>query len=311
MFRRHLEAITDNATLALFIMDENQQCVFMNPAAEKLTGYNFGELQGKPLHDYIHHSRPDGLPYPLEECPIDRVFPQNNQEQGEEIFVHKNGSFYPVAFTASPIREDGKTIGTIIEVRDLTEEKESKLELRKIAVEREKLLVAERAAREESEALRRIGQIISAELDLNKIVQAVTDAATELIKAEFGAFFYNVLDEKGASYMLYTLSGAPREAFAHMPMPRATAMFGPTFRGERTIRIANVRNDSRFGKNPPYNGMPANHLPVTSYLAVPVASRAGEILGGLLFGHEKEDVFSERDERIVEALAAQATVASN
>jgi PAS domain S-box-containing protein len=177
------------------------------------------------------------------------------------------------------------------------------------AAERERILEAERAAREESETLRRIGQMISGETDLHKIVQAVTDAATELTRAEFGAFFYNVLDNEGASYMLYTLSGAPREAFADFPMPRATDMFGPTFRGEGTIRIGDVKGDRRFGKNPPYKGMPAGHLPVTSYLAVSVFARSGEVIGGLFFGHEKANVFNERDERVVEALAAQASVA--
>ena len=308
-YRRHLEAIAKNATLALFIMDEHQHCVFMNPAAEMLTGFDFEELRDQPLHNFVHHTRPDGTAYPLEECPIDRVFPQNYQEQGDEIFVHKDGSFYPVSFTASPIRENGETVGTIIEVRNVTQEIESARELRRVAEEREQLLNAERAAREESETLRRIGQIISAELDLHKIVQAVTDAATELTKAQFGAFFYNLLDEHGASYTLYTLSGVPIEKFSNFPMPRATAMFGPTFRGEGTIRIANVRDDARFGQNSPYYGMPEGHLPVTSYLAVSVNSRAGEVLGGLFFGHEEAGVFNEQAERIVEGLAAQAAVA--
>ncbi|HLM03003.1 MAG TPA: ATP-binding protein, partial [Pyrinomonadaceae bacterium] len=284
-------------------------CVFMNPAAEQLTGYSFAELEGHPLHNFIHHTRPDGSPYPLAECPIDRVFPQNDHEHGEEIFVHKNGSFYPVAFTASPIRRDGKTVGTIIEVRNITREKQSERERENAAREKEKLLIAEKEAREESDTLRRIGQIISAELNLQKIVQAVTDAATELTGAQFGAFFYNVLDEEGASYMLYTLSGVEPEKFANFPMPRATDMFGPTFRGEGTVRIADVHQDARFGKNEPYHGMPKGHLPVTSYLAVSVTSRAGEVVGGLFFGHEKPGVFSEGDERIVEGLAAQAAVA--
>ena len=143
-YRRQLEAVSNNATLALFIMDENQRCVFMNPAAEKLTGYKMDEVGDKPLHDYVHNKKPDGSHYPLEECPIDRVFPQNYQEQGEEIFVHKDGSFYPVSFTASPIRESDKTVGTIIEVRNITEEKDDSIETRQ-------LLDAERAAREESE----------------------------------------------------------------------------------------------------------------------------------------------------------------
>ena len=58
-------------------------------------------------------------------------------------------------------------------------------------------------------------------------MQIVTDAATELTGAAFGSFFYNVLDDKGGSYMLYTLSGVPREAFERFPMPRNTAVFGP------------------------------------------------------------------------------------
>ncbi|HEY7766984.1 ATP-binding protein [Longimicrobium sp.] len=121
-YRRQLETVAENATLALFIMDEHQRCTYMNRAAEELTGFRLQELQGKALHYYVHHTRPDGTPYPLEECPIDQAFPQNMREQGVETFVHKDGHFYPVAFTASPIRQEGRTVGTIIEVRDITDE---------------------------------------------------------------------------------------------------------------------------------------------------------------------------------------------
>ncbi len=114
------QAVCENATLAMFIMDERQHCIYMNPAAEALTGYSLAETKGRPLHDVVHHTRPDGSPYPLEECPIDQAFPENMREQGEEVFIHKDGSFYPVAFTASPLRdEEDLPVGTIIEVRDL------------------------------------------------------------------------------------------------------------------------------------------------------------------------------------------------
>ena len=159
------------------------------------------------------------------------------------------------------------------------------------------------------ETINRIGQLLSAELDQERLVQAVTDAATELTGARFGSFFYNVLDERGGSYMLYTLSGVPREAFANFPMPRATALFGPTFRGEKTIRIGDVKRDPRHGRNAPHHGLPPGHLPVTSYLAVPVTSRSGEVIGGLFFGHPEPDVFTPRHERIVEGLAAQTAIA--
>ena len=166
--------------------------------------------------------------------------------------------------------------------------------------------------REQADALRtlnEIGKVISAELDLHKTVQAVTDAATGLTGAQFGAFFYNVLNAEDGSYMLYTMAGVPREMFEHFPMPRATDLFGPTFRGEGVVRIAEVKKDPRYGKNSPYYGMPDGHLPVTSYLAVPVVSRSGEVLGGLFFGHPDVDMFTERDEIVVAGLAAQAAVA--
>jgi PAS domain S-box-containing protein len=159
-YKQYLETVCNNATLALFVMDEHQQCVYMNPAAEKLTGYALNELQGRALHDVIHHTRPDGRPYPLCECPIDQVFPQNNQEQGEEVFVHRDGHFYPVAYTASPIREAGQTIGTVIEVRDITQEKINAKMQQEVA-ERERLL------REEAEA---------AKARAETVLQSITDA---------------------------------------------------------------------------------------------------------------------------------------
>lgn len=178
-----------------------------------------------------------------------------------------------------------------------------------VGIERKRTETDLREQTEVVETINRVGQILSAELDINKIVQALTDAATELTGAQYGAFFYNVINEEGESYHLYTLSGVPREAFAHFPLPRNTDLFGPTFRGEGIVRSDDVKKDPRYGKNSPYYGIPPGHLPVTSYLAVPVVSRSGEVLGGLFFAHPEPGVFTERDEQIVVGLAAQAAIA--
>jgi PAS domain S-box-containing protein len=142
-YRMQLRAVAENATVALFIMDERQQCTFMNPAAERMTGWTLAEVEGRALHDVIHHTRPDGSRYPLEECPIDRAFPEDMREQGEDVFVHRDGRFYPVAFTASPIRDGGRTVGTVIEVRDITVERRERAErewlLRELETERARL----------------------------------------------------------------------------------------------------------------------------------------------------------------------------
>jgi len=170
----------------------------------------------------------------------------------------------------------------------------------------------EEMLREQADALRTLhemGQIISAELNLHNAVQAVTNAATDVIGARFGSFFYNVLNEEGASYMLYTLAGAPRETFEQFPMPRATDLFGPSFRRKGVVRIDDVRGDPRYDQSSPFYGLPDRHLSVVSYMAVPVISRSGEVLGGLFFGHPEPGMFTERDEMVVFGLASQAAVA--
>src|SRR6056297_227360 len=120
---RRLSAVLNNTRMAVFFMGENQHCTYMNAAAEDLTGYSFAEIQGRKLHDAMHHTRPDGRPYPLEECPIDSALQANTQTAGEEVFVHKDGHFYPVAFTASPIQQGTAVVGTVLEVQDISQRK--------------------------------------------------------------------------------------------------------------------------------------------------------------------------------------------
>jgi PAS domain S-box-containing protein len=120
-----LQTLTENTSQALFLMDAGQHCIYVNEAGEKMTGFHKEELNGKQLHYHLHPTKPDGSVYPLEACPIDRALPTRKRMHGEEVFIHKDGSFYPVFFTASPIIVNEKPVGTVIEVRDTTEEKKA------------------------------------------------------------------------------------------------------------------------------------------------------------------------------------------
>lgn len=160
------------------------------------------------------------------------------------------------------------------------------------------------------DTLHSTGRELTAQLDIDRLVQDATDAAVKATGAAFGAFFYNLVDELGESYTLYTISGVPREAFARFPMPRNTDVFAPTFDGAGTVRSPDITRDPRFGRNAPYHGMPEGHLPVCSYLAVPVISpTSGEVLGGFFFGHSAPERFTARHEYLAEGIAAYSAIA--
>jgi PAS domain S-box-containing protein len=124
--------ITENATQALFMMDETGRCTYMNPAAEEMTGYRWEEIRHVPLHDAIHHLHPDGTPYPLQDCPIDRALPEDCSIRAhEDVFLRKDGTFFPVVCAVSPFFDaEGRPVGTVVEVRDVTEERRAQEEIR-------------------------------------------------------------------------------------------------------------------------------------------------------------------------------------
>ncbi|TCZ87716.1 PAS domain S-box protein [Lysobacter sp. N42] len=121
--RSHLDDIINNATAALLITDAQARCTYMNPAAEAVTGYTLDELRGRVLHDVLHHTRPDGSPLPANACPIGRAAAAAGHVRGEDVFIHRDGHFYDVAYAASVIRDGGAVVGTVLEVRDITEAK--------------------------------------------------------------------------------------------------------------------------------------------------------------------------------------------
>lgn len=151
---------------------------------------------------------------------------------------------------------------------------------------------------------------ITSEVHLENLVQRVTDVGTKLTNAAFGAFFYNVENQSGEKYLLYTISGAPKEAFSKFPHPRNTRIFNPTFTGQGIVRYEDVTKESNYGKNDPYYGMPKGHLPVRSYLAAPVISSiTNEVIGGLFFGHPEAGIFTQESETLIEGIAAQTAIA--
>jgi PAS domain S-box-containing protein len=289
---RHLAKVVESSDDAIISKDLNGIIRSWNRAAERMFGYTQAEALGRSIRMLI----PDELQNE-EDTVLDKIRAGEIVDHYETIRRRKDGTTVSISLTVSPIRNnEGEVVGASKIARDITE--------------RSHLLAAAQEQAAISERLGEVGAMVASTLDRDTIIQKVTDAATELTRAEFGAFFYNVRDaQSGDAYMLYTLSGVSKEAFAGFPQPRATAVFGPTFRGEGTVRLSDVTKDPRYGKSAPYFGMPAGHLPVRSYLAVPVKGVYGDVLGGLFFGHSQTGVFTNQHQQLAEGISAWASVA--
>jgi PAS domain S-box-containing protein len=289
---RHLAKVVESSDDAIISKDLNSTITSWNPGAERIFGYTAEEAIGKSIRMLI----PQDLQGEEDEV-LAKIRAGDKVDHYETVRLRKDGTPLAISLTVSPIRDDrGVIIGASKIARDVTE--------------RARLLAQTSEYANNTQKLSEVGALVASTLDREAIVQKVTDTATELTHAEFGAFFYNVRDpDKGDAYMLYALSGAPWEAFAHFPHPRATKIFGPTFRGEGSVRLDDVTKDPRYGQNAPFHGMPPGHLPVRSYLAVPVKGVDGTVLGGLFFGHSQPGMFTDQHERLANGTAAWAAVA--
>ena len=104
------------------------------------------------------------------------------------------------------------------------------------------------------EVLNRTGIAIGAELDLERLVQIVTDAGVELSGAQFGAFFYNSCVRTARSYTLYTSRERRAKLLRAFRCRAIRQVFEPTFRGKASVRSADILADPRYGKSEPYRG---------------------------------------------------------
>lgn len=281
---------------AVYTTDREGRITFFNQAAAELWGCE-PELGKSEWCGSWRLYWPDGRPMPHDECPMATALKEARPiRDGEAIAERPGGVRIPFLAYPTPLFDDaGNLTGAINTLVDISERKRA---------EETTVRQAERL-----ESLNRISKSIAGKLDLTSIVQTVTDSATKLCGARFGAFFYNLIDDQGETYRLFTLSGASREAFEKFGMPRNTEVFDPTFRGRGIVRSDDIRTDPRYGKNPPHYGMPNGHLPVVSYLAVPMVSRSGEVHGGLFFAHDQSGMFTPESEEIVTAIAAHAAIA--
>lgn len=279
---QRLAAIVASSEDAIISKTLNGIVTSWNEAAERMFGYAPDEIIGQSILKLIPADR-----HGEEAEIVGRIRKGERVEHYETVRRRKDGSLFDISITVSPIkRQDETIIGASKIARDISERK------------RAEALLQQQAHR--LETLNCVSRIISRDLDLDRIVQSVTDIATELSGARYGAFFYN---DGGESY---PSADAARAAFESLGVE---ALFAPVFAGGEIVRSDDIRREARYDGSPPDPATPSDPLPVVSYLAVPVISSSGQVLGGLFFGHEEPGRFAVETEGLVSAIAGQAAMA--
>lgn len=256
----------------------------------------FANWAGIPVEE--NASRTDGpraenVPYQMirngcvlstQEMPLRRAIREGKPLEYDVDLVREDGQRISLYGHVAPILDErGTPRGSVLALVDVTE--------------RQRLLAREQEARHTAELLNRVGPILAAELDQQRLVQAITDIAAQLMGAEVASFYDRPPDAKNDPYQLDQLSGV-----AYEPLRTQMSLVGAVLRGEAPV----LRLDDDSSVVP---SSEPTALLVRSYLAASVVSRTGEVHGALLFGHSQPGRFTDQHQQIVQGIAAQAAVA--
>ena len=283
--------MADTAPVMLWITHAGGQCTFLSRGWYEFTGQTPETGLGVGWIDAVHpDDRGQAAASFLAANERREPFRQEYRLRSHE------GAYRWVIDAARPrVDENGLFAGYIGAVIDISERK-----------------AAETALREEvavRTTLAQVGASLAGELKTDKLVEAVTDAATKLTEAEIGAFFYDAPDDTGDSYSLSSLAGAPRHALPGLSRARAAAIFGPTARRENSIRLDDITAHPDYERTSPFHDMGDGRPRVRSYLAVPVVGGGDSPVGGLFFGHSRPGVFTIQHELLASGVAAWAAIA--
>lgn len=173
------EMILNSAGEGIYGTDIEGNIMFINAAAQEMFGFRSEELIGKNSHKIFHHTKADGKPYPIEECPLHRSLNEGESYRGQdEVFWTRDGRMFPVEHVNTPLIENGKVVGAVVVFRDIAVRKKAEEEIRMLTEELEQR-VTERTA----ELKNNSRELEGSQRALMNIVEDLNEKTVELEQA--------------------------------------------------------------------------------------------------------------------------------
>jgi formate hydrogenlyase transcriptional activator len=283
--------ILDSASEAICGCDSEGTCLFSNPSAARILGYDDpAELIGKNMHALEHHTRKDGTPYPIEECPIYIGFQKNVNVHGvDEVYWRKDGTSFPVEFWSHIIIREGKTLGAVITFIDITERKQAEEALRK--------------SEEKNRILLQINNAIITNLTQQALLHSISEALQPLISFDRCAITL-YLPERD-SFRFLALEGELLSDYFHtgLELSRNETCGSWVFDHQRPLVRRDLKKEQQY---PNERRLAAEGI--QSMCVVPLVLQA-KCIGLLSIVSQQRDRYSDEDAFFLQDVANQVALA--
>jgi PAS domain S-box-containing protein len=279
------EAVMRNMGEGLYTVDARGIVTSMNPAAEKLFGWRFEEIRGRKMHDVTHHTHRDGTPFPADECAgLQVIRGGESLLDHEDVFVRRDGSFFDVSYSSSPLRENDEIVGLVVVFTDSTERKQAE---QRLALQAE------------------IGDLIRMIADPARLLYAVSAAVGRSL--DVGRSFFSEIDPdtgRETVHRDYCAEGVQSVAGSH-----EIARYGPAtlteMREGSTIVNADSKTDPRSAAHYAESYEPAGER---SYVAVPLR-RSDVLVASLRVVDGEPREWDRQDVSLLETIAERTWTA--
>ncbi len=313
---RDLQSVLNSAGDGIIGLDIEGLQTFVNPTAAAMLGWDPAHLIGKESHRVWHHSRPDGTPYPEEECPIYQAYADGVIHNGEDLLWRKDGSSFAAEYASTPIFEDGELVGAVVAFRDITDRKWAEEQLLEAKEDAEKARRQEQERRQEAERRRQIAEsladimnVLNSNQTLDEVLDYITSQAGRLLDNQAAGIYRLQEDGKltieATQGLLLAYAGGREIPVGQEVLRRATETRRPVAAPDL------ARGASSDGELAPDGQTKATRPWADLYrglLAVPIIV-ADEVYGGLALYYSEPRQFPREEIELAAAFADQIGLA--